>query len=220
MDVEKFDLPLMKSLVCGSVPGRLPLILASGSPRRAQLLDAAGYQFNIDLPADNAECGIDSPETTSEMVARLAFQKAADVVVKHQSGMILAADTLASCMGQILGKPTDREHAERMLRLFSGRRHSVFTGVCLWNAATGKRLVDVTKTDLRMDSLTEETLVGYLDSMRWQGKAGAFGYQDGNDWIVVLDGGSESNVVGLPMERLAELLDRFDELSDLHVSVG
>ncbi len=220
MDVQKFDLPLMKSLVCGSVPGGLPLILASGSPRRAQLLDAAGYQFNIDHPADNAECGIDSPETTPVMVARLAYQKAADVVVKHQTGMILAADTLASCMGQILGKPTDREHAERMLRLLSGRRHTVFTGVCLWNAATGKRLVDVTKTDLRMDSLTEETLVGYLDSMRWEGKAGAFGYQDGNDWIIVLDGGSESNVVGLPMERLAELLDRFDELSDLHVSVG
>ena len=220
MDVEKFDLPLMKSLVCSSIPGGLPLILASGSPRRAQLLDAAGYQFNIDQPADHAECGIDRPETTPVMVARLAYQKAADVVVKHQTGMILAADTLASCMGQILGKPTDREHAERMLRLLSGRRHSVFTGVCLWNAATGKRLVDVTKTDLRMDSLTEETLVGYLDSMRWEGKAGAFGYQDGNDWIVVLDGGSESNVVGLPMERLAELLDRFDELSDLHVSVG
>jgi septum formation protein len=69
-----------------------------------------------------------------------------------------------------------------------------------------------------MESLTEETLSAYLDSMKWEGKAGAFGYQDGNDWILVLDGGSESNVVGLPMERLAELLDQFAELADLHVS--
>ena len=198
----------------------LPLILASGSPRRAQLLSAAGYEFTVYPPDDGAECGICSRETAPEMVARLAYQKAADVVAKHQTGMILAADTLASCLGQILGKPSNREHAEQMLRLLSGRRHAVFTGVCLWNAATGKRLVDVTKTELRMASLTEETLGEHLDSMRWEGKAGAFGYQDGNDWVIVLEGGSESNVVGLPMERLTELLDRFDELSDLHVSVG
>jgi len=198
----------------------LPLILASSSPRRAQLLSDAGYDFTVDPPTDGAECGICSRETAPEMVARLAYQKTADVAVRYQTGMILGADTLASCLGQILGKPTNREHAEQMLRLLSGRRHTVFTAVCLWDAATGKRLVDVTKTELRMASLTEESLHEYLESMRWEGKAGAFGYQDGNDWIVVLDGGSESNVVGLPMERLTELLDRFDDLSDLHVSVG
>jgi len=198
----------------------LPLILASSSPRRAQLLSDAGYDFVVDPPTDGAECGICSRETAPEMVARLAYQKTADVAVRYQTGMILGADTLASCLGQILGKPTNREHAEQMLRLLSGRKHSVFTAVCLWDAATGKRLVDVTKTELRMASLTEESLHEYLESMRWEGKAGAFGYQDGNDWIVVLDGGSESNVVGLPMERLTELLDRFDDLSDLHVSVG
>ena len=198
----------------------LPLILASSSPRRAQLLSDAGYDFVVDPPTDGAECGICSRETAPEMVARLAYQKTADVAVRYQTGMILGADTLASCLGQILGKPTNREHAEQMLRLLSGRRHTVFTAVCLWDAATGKRLVDVTKTELRMASLTEESLHEYLESMRWEGKAGAFGYQDGNDWIVVLDGGSESNVVGLPMERLTELLDRFDDLSDLHVSVG
>jgi len=198
----------------------LSLILASSSPRRAQLLSDAGYDFTVDPPTDGAECGICSRETAPEMVARLAYQKTADVAVRYQTGMILGADTLASCLGQILGKPTNREHAEQMLRLLSGRRHTVFTAVCLWDAATGKRLVDVTKTELRMASLTEESLHEYLESMRWEGKAGAFGYQDGNDWIVVLDGGSESNVVGLPMERLTELLDRFDDLSDLQVSVG
>lgn len=219
MESEKFDLPLMNSLPRAEVPGGVPLVLASGSPRRSQLLTAAGYRFSVDPPDDSVECGICSRETAPEMVARLAYQKAADVVPRYQGGMILAADTLASCMGQILGKPSNREHAEQMLRLLSGRRHSVFTGVCLWDATTGKRLVDVTKTELRMASLTEETIHDYLESMKWEGKAGGFGYQDGNDWILILDGGSESNVVGLPMERLAELLDRFEELSDLHVSV-
>jgi septum formation protein len=219
MEREKFDLPLMKALPRTEVPGTGALILASGSPRRAQLLTAAGYTFTVDPPDDSVECGICSRETAPEMVARLAYQKAADVVQRYQSGMILAADTLASCLGQILGKPSSREHAEQMLRLLSGRRHSVFTGVCLWDARTGRRLVDVTSTELRMESLTEETIHDYLESLKWEGKAGAFGYQDGNDWILILDGGSESNVVGLPMERLAELLDRFDELSDLQVSV-
>jgi septum formation protein len=220
MESSSFDLPLMNSLPRANVPGDRPLVLASGSPRRAQLLSAAGYHFSIDKPADGVECGICSRETAPEMVARLAYQKAADIAPKHEAAMILAADTLASCLGQILGKPADREHAEQMLRLLSGRQHSVFTGVCLWDATTGRRLVDVTQTELRMESLTEAVLDEYLDTMNWEGKAGAFGYQDGNDWLIVLNGGSESNVVGLPMERLAELLDRFDELSDLHVKLG
>lgn len=218
MENDAFDLPLMNALPCTNVPHGRKLVLASGSPRRSQLLQAAGYEFVVDRPADGVECGICSRETAPEMVARLAYQKAADVVPRHETAMVLAADTLASCLGQILGKPSDREHAEQMLRLLSGRKHSVFTGVCLWDTVSGKRLVDVTQTELRMESLTEETLTSYLDSMKWEGKAGAFGYQDGNDWILVLGGGSESNVVGLPMERLAELLDRFEELSDLHVS--
>ncbi len=103
-----------------------------------------------------------------------------------------------------------------MLRLLSGRVHAVFTGVCLWDTVTSRRLVDVSKTELKMDQLSEETLNDYLDSQRWEGKAGAFGYQDGNDWLVITDGGSESNVVGLPMERLKELLNAFDEMSDVH----
>lgn len=198
----------------GVIPRSKTLVLASGSPRRAELLAAAGYSFQLDPPDPSAECGICSRETAPEMVARLAYQKAADVARRHHDGMILAADTLASCLGQILGKPADRDHAKQMLRLLSGRLHQVYTGVCLWEPSSGRRLVDVTSTQLRMQPLDEPTLAAYLDSMRWEGKAGAFGYQDGNDWVAVVDGGSETNVVGLPMERLAELLNRFDELSE------
>lgn len=217
MTSDAHDLPLMNVLPRGEVPYDRPLVLASGSPRRSQLLSAAGYSFIVDKPDDAVEGDICRQETAPEMVARLAFLKAADVAPRHSRSLVLAADTLASCLGRILGKPANRDHAEEMLRLLSGRRHSVFTGICLWDTDTGRRIVDVSRTELRMASLTEATIDDYLDSMRWEGKAGAFGYQDGNDWIVVVDGGSESNVVGLPMERLAELLDRFDELSDLHV---
>jgi len=165
------------------------------------------------VAGEDAECGVCSRETAPEMVARYAYRKAADVVAKLDSGLVLAADTVASCLGQILGKPRDQRHAEQILRLLSGRRHDVYTGVCLWSAQNKKCVVEVVRTELEMSPLTEKMLQHYLDSMKWEGKAGAFGYQDGNDWLRVRSG-SESNVVGLPMERLAELLENFNSIAE------
>ncbi len=208
------DLPLMKSLPRAELPTDEPLVLASASPRRAQLLAAAGYQFSVKPAGGHAECGVCSGETAAELVARHCYQKAADVVSRLDQGLVLAADTVASCSGQILGKPSDRADAEAMLRTLSGQRHDVFSGVCLWSRRTQRRLVDVVRTELEMQAFSDSMLRHYLDSLLWEGKAGAFGYQDGNDWLNVIGGGSESNVVGLPMERLAELLENFDALAE------
>jgi septum formation protein len=213
------ELPLFEGLPKANLPTDEPLILASGSPRRAQLLSAAGYEFSVQVAGDEAECGVCSRETAPQMVARYAYRKAADVASRNPRGLVLAADTVASCVGQILGKPRDQEHAEAILRTLSGRRHDVYTGVCLWSIESQKCLVDVVRTELEMLPLSESMLQQYLDSMLWEGKAGAFGYQDGNDWLTVLNGGSESNVVGLPMERLAELLENFSETAET-VSIG
>lgn len=214
------DLPLFQGLPRAKLPTDESLILASGSPRRAQLLKAAGYRFSVQVAGEDAECGVCSRETAPEMVARYAYRKAADVASRNQRGLILAADTVAACLGQILGKPRDQEHAESILRTLSGRRHDVYTGVCIWSIAQQKCLVDVVRTELRMLPLSESMLGEYLDSMLWEGKAGAFGYQDGNDWLTVLNGGSESNVVGLPMERLAELLENFEQMAEIVAGPG
>lgn len=208
------DLPLMRGLRRAELPTGEALILASGSPRRAQLLSAAGYDFTVDPAGDAAECGVCSRDTAPQLVARYAYRKAADVAQRYQSGLILAADTVASCNGMILGKPHDQDHAAEMLRTLSGRRHDVYTGICLWSSASNRCVVDVTRTELQMQSLTEAMLQEYLESMLWDGKAGSFGYQDGNNWIAVINGGSESNVVGLPMERLAEILGQFDRIAE------
>jgi septum formation protein len=205
------DLPLMQNLSRADLPTGEPLILASGSRRRAQLLEAAGYQFSVQVASDAAECGMCSRETAPEMVARYAFRKAIDVAQHRKTGLILAADTVASCVGQILGKPRDQEHAELILRTLSGRRHDVYTGVCLLSIEQQRCMVDVVRTELEMRELSESMLAQYLDSQRWEGKAGAFGYQDGNDWLAVIGVGSESNVVGLPMERLAQMMVQFDQ---------
>lgn len=152
-----------------------------------------------------AECGVCSRETPPELVARLAWQKAADVAPQVDRGLVLACDTVAECLGQILGKPADRTHARQMLRLLRGRVHHVYSGLCLWRRPDDVKHVEVAVTRLRMDPVSDAELESYLETEQWRGKAGAFGYQDGLDWLHVEEG-SESNVVGLPMELLERML--------------
>ena len=189
----------------------LRLILASRSPRRRELLAAAGYQFEVCPPGESAESARFPGESAAELVARLAHQKAADIAGRIcaagqiDAGWVLGCDTVAECDGEILGKPADERHARKMLRKLSGREHRVFSGLCLWKVPDGRPETRVAVTTLRMDRLTAEQLDEYLAGGAWQGKAGAFGYQDRLGWVHVLEG-SESNVVGLPMELLAEML--------------
>lgn len=185
------------------------LILASRSPRRRELLTHAGYQFTVIPPGESAECGICTRETPPELVARLAYQKARDVASRIEAGVVLGCDTVAECHGQILGKPRDREHAGEMLRLMRGKIHKVYSGVCLWHRPNDTTRVDVAVTRLRMDKISNQQLSDYLNTDQWCDKAGAFGFQDGLDWVHIEEG-SESNVVGLPMELLEKMLKNFD----------
>jgi septum formation protein len=206
------------------------LILASNSPRRRELLAEAGYQFAVMPPDQDVECGVCSESGPSGLVAELAFRKAAAVVNQlSQSAarelvlgrwppgsLVIAADTVAECDGMILGKPRDEAEARAMLKQLSGREHRVLSGVCLWPLdlpyPLGAKLplVRVAVTRLRMDRFSDAQLEDYLGSGQWEGKAGAFGYQDRLGWVHVIDG-SESNVVGLPLETLAEMLAELAE---------
>ncbi len=193
-----------------------PLILASSSPRRQQLLREAGYEFRVVAPDPQVECGICSTGGPVELVRELALRKATDVARQlHDSGhggevVLLAADTVAECQGHILGKPIDEEDAARMLRLMRGRPHHVVTGICIWRlpADTSEAespYIEAVVTELRMDEISDEAIDEYIATGGWEGKAGGFGYQDRLGWIHVRHG-SESNVVGLPLERVSELL--------------
>jgi nucleoside triphosphate pyrophosphatase len=196
---------------------RPKLILASGSPQRKRLLAEAGYDYQIVVPSPTAECGICSRETPGELVARLARQKAADVAAQlsgqatavspeiNTFNLIVACDTVAECRGQILGKPTGRDHARRMLELLSGQPHRVYSGLCLWPLWIAGPRVRVAQTTLRMDRLSASQIEEYLDSGQWQDKAGAFGYQDRVGWLHIVEG-SQSNVIGLPLELLTQML--------------
>ena len=184
---------------------RPTLILASQSPRRKALLSEAGYQFEVIVPSDTAECGICTQETAPEMVARLGMQKAKDVAEHVADGLVLGCDTVAECHGQILGKPQDQDHAEQMLRMLRGKQHRVYSGLCLWLRPDDRVEVAVDVTQLYMHPISDEQLQEYLATEAWIGKAGAFGFQDRTGWLEIVEG-SESNVVGLPMELLERTL--------------
>ncbi len=188
------------------------LILASRSPRRRQLMSDAGYRFEV-CPADESvEDGVNLSLPPDQLVAELARRKAEEVVSRgnptvRPGDLVLGCDTVAEVDGHILGKPTGRDDARRMLQSLRGRTHRVLSGVCLWKVGQARPMVEVDRTILRMDLIQDRQLEAYLDSGQWEGKAGAFGYQDQIEWIHVLQG-SESNVVGLPMELFAGMLDR------------
>ena len=187
-----------------------PLILASHSPRRRQLLTNLGIPFECVPSDDSVEKAFDpeSFDSPADFVEKQSLFKALNVAEKfpEQDVWILACDTVAVCEGEILGKPADRADARRMLKKLAGSLHEVLSGICLMNPAHDEKTrLDVVTTTLQMENLSDETLAAYLDSQKWRGKAGAFGYQDGNDWIQILHG-SASNVVGLPTEKLLEWL--------------
>ena len=195
---------------------KLRLLLASGSPQRHQLLQEAGYAFEVWKPDESAECGICSTGGPAGMVVEWAERKAADVARQlkerkdQQPSLLIACDTVAECGGAILGKPRDEEHAHQMLSMLRGEVHRVYSGLCIFPYSTscqdGSSEARVAVTQLRMDPVTDDQLEEYLASGLWRGKAGAFGYQDRVGWLHI-EQGSESNVIGLPMELLSEMLD-------------
>ncbi|MCA9193255.1 MAG: septum formation protein Maf [Planctomycetales bacterium] len=183
-----------------------PIVLASQSPRRQELLRQAGIRFRVFIPNEQAEDAQRKGESTADFVTRLAYQKALDVRGRGgASATIIACDTVADVDGEILGKPRDVDDARRMLQLLSGREHKVYSGLCVWPSMALNPHQFVEVSVLRMTSLSPIELETYLASQAWQGKSGAFGYQDNHPWLSLISG-TASNVVGLPMERLLEIL--------------
>jgi septum formation protein len=181
------------------------LILASSSPRRQALLLEACYSIIVQEPSDFAEDQHQKGESAEDFVKRQAIQKTEDVARRNSSGVILGCDTVACFQDAILGKPNDRDHAQQILETLRGHQHTVLSGICLWHRPSNRTIVRCIETTLFFDNVSDDALQQYLATNKWQGKAGAFGYQDGWDWLHIVHG-SPSNVVGLPLEALTEML--------------
>ncbi|WP_149541222.1 Maf family protein [Siccirubricoccus phaeus] len=183
---------------------RPPLVLASASPRRLELLARIGVAPDRVLPAEIDETP-GKAELPRLLAARLAAEKARAVAAQAPGALVLAADTVVGVGRRILGKPADAAEARRFLALLSGRRHHVYTGVALVtpDGTLRQRLGD---TILAFQRLTEAQIAAHLASGEWQGVAGGYQIQKSAEaWVRYL-GGSHSNVVGLPLFETAQLL--------------
>jgi septum formation protein len=192
------------------------LILASGSPARRDLLTRAGYTFEVIPPQldEPTGAGFSDPRT---FVQHVAWLKAAAVAQKLSSGrfldltVILAADTVGWLNGQAIGKPADAADARRILRLLSGSEHELWTGVCLWRLPDNIQVTWQELSRVRMKPMSETDLDSYLQTRVWEGCSGAYAIQEEGDPYVSVEQGSISNVIGLPMETLSEVLTWFTQ---------
>lgn len=185
---------------------RRPIILASQSPQRAMLLTEAGIAFEVASPPCEEPDPAAWSGTPIEYAEHTSRLKAHSVASLHPDRVILAADTVVALADHIIGKPADRDDARRILTMLGGSDHEVITGVTVLHTAGGRECTRHAITRGRMRAMPEEELSAYLDGGLWQGKAGAYGIQDDGDPFVTLLEGSFSNVVGLPIELVGEML--------------
>ncbi|WP_439595899.1 Maf family protein [Falsiroseomonas sp.] len=180
------------------------LVLASGSPRRLELLARIGVVPDQVISADIDETPRKG-EAPRLLAARLAAGKAMAGAALAPGALVLAADTVVGVGRRILGKPGDAEEAARFLNLLSGRRHRVLTGVCLiW--PDGRQTVRLVTTILAFQRLTQAQIEDHIASGEWRGVAGGYQIQKRAEMYVRFLSGSHSNVVGLPLFETAQLL--------------
>ncbi|MGA2787157.1 MAG: Maf family protein [Verrucomicrobiota bacterium] len=181
-----------------------PLILASASPRRAELLRQLKLKFQV-VPSAAAEI-LDEQLSPLELCQINAHRKARAVAKKKPDSLVLGADTLVFLRGEIMGKPASRADAERMLARLQGETHQVVTGISLIHLRAHRERIFAVSTDVMFHPLDAGQIRDYLAKVNPLDKAGAYAIQEHGEKIIAEISGSYSNVVGLPLERLrAEL---------------
>ena len=187
-------------------------ILASQSPRRRELLNAIGLNFEV-IVSDADESSV-SPEGIAPgmYVQELAMLKGAAAAKflrerGRKKAIVISADTVVAADGKILGKPKDEEEAFAMLSALSGREHEVYTGICVMRLLDGFSVADSVKTSVWFNELSEDKIRRYIKSGEPMDKAGAYGIQGKGAVLVKQIDGDYFNVVGLPLSRLAQILE-------------
>ena len=178
----------------------MKLILASASPRRRELLEAAALKFDV-VTSDVEEIR-GAGEDVARYVERLALEKAGSVARRHPTAWVIAADTVVWLEGEVLEKPSDRAHAIEMLGRIAGRRHVVYTGTALVNEELGWGRVTVTTTEVEMVKMQPEEIAWYVDTGEPMDKAGSYAVQGIGAMFIDAVRGNYTNVVGLPLSTL------------------
>lgn len=184
------------------------IVLASSSPRRREILEGIGLQFTIDTSGivdETIAVGI-KPD---KIVENLALKKSLAVTQKYQDGFIIGSDTIVVLDDIILGKPRNEEDALNMLMKLQGRTHHVYSGVAVINVSTGERQVTHDVTEVEFRSISENEAIKYIATGEPMGKAGSYAIQGLGAVFIKGIHGDYYNVVGLPLFKLAEILNSY-----------
>jgi len=182
-----------------------PLILASASPRRSELLRDLGIEFKV--VSSNATEVHHGQLTAREVSQVNAYRKARTVAKRSPDALVLGADTIVYCSNQLYGKPADLEEAYQMLMSLQGRTHHVITAICLLHLREHRQRMCTEETSVTFRALDGTKIRQYLSRVNPLDKAGAYAIQEAGDLIIEGIAGSYTNVVGLPMEKLRAELD-------------
>jgi septum formation protein len=183
-------------------------ILASGSPRRKELLEQIGLKFTVD-PAGTRE-DIDFSLEPHELARKLSLEKVQAVAARHRNAIVIGADTFGVFEGKIIGKPHSETEAAEMLQTLNGKSHQVITGFSIVDTAGGKTVSRSVKTTVYLRKLTAEEIDAYVKTKEPLDKAGAYAIQGLGALLVEKIEGDYFNVVGLPLSALAEALKEFE----------
>ena len=181
-----------------------PVILASSSPRRSELLRGLGVEFSV-IPSDADE--VHNEQMTATEISQLnAYRKARAVAKKHPDALVLGADTLVYLDTKLFGKPRNLDDAYRMLKQLQGKTHQVVTGVCLLHLRGHRQKIFAESTQVRFRPLGVKEIRDYVKQINPLDKAGAYAIQEHGEKLVESISGSMTNVIGLPVERLQQEL--------------
>lgn len=190
--------------------GRKAIVLASQSQRRAELLREAGIAFEVAAPRFEEPVIEEAHVSPWKLAESLSYFKARSVADAYPDRIVLGADTVVAVGQRVFGKPVDADDARRILAALLGTTQEVITGVTLYRAADERRLIRHAVTRVTMRPMTPDELDAYLAGGDWAGKAGAYGIQGEADRFVTRLEGSRSNVVGLPIELVRQMLAEFE----------
>lgn len=182
-----------------------PLILASSSPRRVELLAQIGIVPDHIIPADIDETPLKG-EHPRDLAVRLAKGKAEKIAAEQTGSYVIGADTVVACGRRSFGKAENKEEVGKILRILSGRRHKIFGGICLVTPE-GKSRTRCCETTVSFRRLTEKEIQNYVDSRDWEGKAGGYAVQGVASTFVKFISGSHSNIIGLSLYDVAAMLN-------------
>jgi len=189
---------------------RISFILASASQRRRKLLAEAGFRFDV-IPSGLDEGSISAEGLSpDEYAQKAALAKAEEVADRFPHRLVIGADTVVDFQGRIIGKPKDDDDAERITRMLFSKSHRVITGVAILRKNDSLQIINSDSTTIYPRKISEQQLEQHIKSGSWRDKAGAYAIKENGDALIERIDGSLTNVMGLPMELLEQMLGKVD----------